>query len=516
MADKILNKLNEEVYSSEAYISGILFNEPEIFDTYDETKLSVKRHIGNGVWGFYIGLSRHMYNNGVEVFDDISVSKAVKDLGLQDKFKEYGGYETISELMEEMKDKKENFNSYYNEVKKYSLVRELYKLIGSKVVKPSGKYDYKKLNIDQIQSYWDDKFEMIKATNLVQSGYEEDDLFADLDDVVRELDEEPDIGMPYYKSKLLTDYTAGDALGTLTLISAFSGQGKSSFVTEKKVMQCIIDSEPLVLIVNEMNKKAYIKMLLPTVMSGELFHKFKEEFKDTKFNRKNLNKGNFTDDERNKLNEAVKWIKETINGKNNLIKFITMNDYTMPAVQSLVKKWSKRGYMRYVIDTTKPSSGGNMDSRWERFVEDFDILYKLVRPKDAGGLGVAITTMVQNADHYIKERWLNYDCIADGRKIKNVCDITMHMRRCWQDEYEGGAKEVTVERWIPSKDSFNGKPEKIIKKLKSDRIYYFLFVSKNRRGDISDGNGVIVYEVDLNKNRWKEVGKTYDIRRDGY
>jgi hypothetical protein len=116
----------------------------------------------------------------------------------------------------------------------------------------------------------------------------------------------------------------------------------------------------------------------------------------------------------------------------------------------------------------------------------------------------------------MKERWLSYDCIADGKKIKNVADIAMHLRRAWVDEYSGESKEVQVERWIPAKDSFNGKPEKVIKTLEHGKIYYFLFISKNRRGEISDGGGVIVYEVNLNANRWKEIGITYNIRRDNF
>lgn len=515
MSEKILKKLHEEVYPKEAYICGILFNEPSIYDSYKSNKLSVN-HLGNGIWKFYLGLGRHLHDKGIEVFDDISVANAVNELKLQGKYEKYGGYDTINELMLETKSKADNFSGYYDEVKKYSLIRELYDLMGSKIVKPSGKYDYKKLTMEQIQAYWDDKYETIKMNNSVETSFKEDDLLGQLDEIVKELDETPDVGMDYYKSKLLTDYTVGDALGTLTIISAFSGAGKSSFVTEKKVMQNMIEHEKLGLIVNEMNKKAYIKMLLPTVMGGELFGKFKEEFKTTKFNRKNLNKGNFTPEEKAKLNHAVQWIKDTIGGKNDLIKFITMEDYTMDAVEGLVRKWSKRGYQRWIIDTAKPSEGGTKDTRWEQFVDDFDRLYKLCRPQDAGGLGVSITAMVQSADDKIKERWLSYDCIADGKKIKNVADITMHLRRAWVDEYQGEPKEIKVERWIPAQDSFNGKPEKVIRTLEHGKTYYFLFISKNRRGETSDGSGVIVYEVNFNSNRWKEVGISHNVRRDSF
>lgn len=511
--DKYRKKLNDEVYPKEAYLCGILFNEPSLYDNYKSNKLSTK-HLGNKIWQFYLGLGRHIHNKGIEIIDDITCAEAVNELKLQDKFEKYGGYDLIYEMMQETKDKSENFEGYYQDVKKYSMLRGLYDLVGVKVLKPSGKYDYQKLSLEQIQAYWEDKFEELKMMNSVETGYREENLLEDLDEIIKELDEEPDIGMDYYKSKLLTEYTVGDALATLTIISAFSGAGKSSFVTEKKVMQCMIENEKLALIVNEMNRKAYIKMLLPTVMGGELYAKFKDEFKNTKFNRKNLNKGDFTVEEKKKLEYAVSWIKDTINGNNDLIKFISMEDYTMDTVVALVHKWSKRGYMRWIIDTAKPSEGGSKDTRWEQFVEDFDRLYKLARPSDAGGLGVAITAMVQSADDKIGTRWLTYDCIADGKKIKNVADVTMHLRRAWADEYEDGSKEITVERWIPASDSLNGKPEKVSRKLEVGKTYYLLFISKNRRGGVSESDGVIVYDVNFNNNRWKEVGISYDVSRD--
>src|SRR5690606_33279686 len=128
------------------------------------------------------------------------------------------------------------------------------------------------------------------------------------------------------------------------------------------------------IIANEMDLAQYRKLLLLTVMGSELYEKFKDIFEKPRFKRANINKGNFTPEELKKLKMAVEWIEEKIEGKDSLIKFIPLEDYTMDNVEKVVKKYAPRGYRRWIIDTAKPSEGGNKE-RWQQFVEDFDRLY---------------------------------------------------------------------------------------------------------------------------------------------
>ncbi len=510
---------------------GILWNKPDLFDVYNEEKLN-KKTFGNVIWAFYMGIARKLHKDGYMVFDDITVQGVVTELKLNEKFEKYGGYSIIEELMEETKNATDNFEGYYDEVKKYALLREYYQLFGDKVVEKKENYDYKTLSRNAISMYWNDKLNSVdiehNETSIVAYN-----LLANLDDFINRLDINPDLGMPFYKGRKLTDIINGWAYGTLSIIGAFSGNGKSSFVMEKLIMSCIKESEKLAIIANEMDLDQYQKMLLITVMGAEMYAKFKDYFEEDKirFNRKSINKGNFTAAEKMKLQMAVDWVKEMIGGNDSLIKLIPLEEYTMDNVEKVVKKFARRGYNRWIVDTAKPSEGGRKE-RWQQFVEDFDRLYKLAR-KDGGGLNLAMMATVQQADNYVGKYWLNEQCLADGKKIKNVADLVWHLRPVHPQEYQGGANELEVINWIrKSDDMFNNDEvdddvsfttddgttlmkQKIT--LKQGKVYYLLFTSKNRRGMTNlTGLDVLVLEVDFNSNRWKEVGWCKNVKRDDF
>lgn len=526
-----IKQLNAESFNKESILCGILWNNPDLYDMYPEEKLN-KKTMGNAVWAFYLGLGRKLHEKGISIIDDISVHGLIVDLKLEDRFEKYGGYDTIDELMQETSGKRENFESYFDAVKKYALLREYYKLFGKQVMEITDHYNYKEMNRAMISLYWNDKLNNIDIehndTQIVAYN-----LLEDLDKFIDELDLNPDLGMPFYRGWKLTDIINGWAYGTLSIIGGFSGNGKTSFLIEKIFMSCIHENERLLVIANEMDLAQYRKLLLITIMGTEMYETFKDLFEKPRFLRKSMNKGNFTEDELAKLKLAVKWVKG-FDGHESLIKFVPLEEYTMENVEKVVKKFSRRGYRRVLIDTAKPSEGGNKE-RWQQFVEDFDRLYKLAR-KDGGGLNLAMFCAVQQADQMVGRHWLNESCIADGKKIKNVADLVWHLRPVFPHELEGGDKEIQVTTWVPLEDDifnqdenqegnenqkvvdFNGtKMIKKIVKLKPGRVYYLLFTSKNRRGQSNlTGLDVLALEVDFNNNRWKELGWATNVYRDDF
>lgn len=524
-----IKHLNEESYNKESLLVGMLWSKPELYDSYTEEKLN-KKVMGNANWAFYLGLGRHLHKKGLSVLDDISVHEIVSELKIEDKFEKYGGYEVVEELVEEVEGKEANFEGYYDEVKKYALLREYYKLFGNKVVEITDKYNYKEMTRNEISMYWNDKI------NKIDTDYNDTQIVAynlldDLENFIESLDINPDVGMPFYEGSKLTEIINGWAYGTLSILGAFSGNGKSSFIIEKVLMSCIVEQEKLLIIANEMDIAQYRKLLLITVMGTEMYNKFKDYFKNPKFMRKSINKGNFTAEEKEKLKMAVEWINET-KGNNSLIKLVPMEEYTMDNVEKVVRKYAMRGYKRVIVDTAKPSDGGKKE-RWQQFVEDFDRLYKLAR-KDGGGLGLAMIATVQQADTHVGRYWLNEQSIADGKKIKNVADLVWHLRPVFPQEYEGGDKELEVLSWRPfgddlfNQDDFDNENEKVVDfgdhkmikrkmKLKQGQIYYLLFTSKNRRGQTNlTGLDVLVLKVDFSSNRWVEVGWTKSVNRDDF
>lgn len=494
--------LTEEIIVSEALLCGIFWNNPNEYNFYTKDKLSSK-HFGNKHYGFYFELGRYMNSKGISILDDISTAQAINELGFQKHYNKYGEYETISELIEETKDKKNNADAYIAEVKKYYLLRELRELYGNKIIEENGNYNYKKLNAEQLIRYWRDKLENL-ALN-IESEIPAHNLLQNLRELVNDLDNNPDVGMPYYKSKLVNDATNGWARGTTSLYSMFSGNGKTSYSTFSHVMSCIQHNEKLAIIGNEMSNKSIQKLLLITIIGNELYGKID----DKGFNRKNISRGNFTENEKEKLLAAVDWVEDLVENK-ELIKFIPLEDYTMDNVEKIIRYWANRGYFYWIIDTLKPTSDSG-DSRWTKFVQDSERLYQLARPD---GLNLAMHWNAQSADEALKSRFLNELCLADGRKIKNVVDFCAHFRPLKEDEYEGGKNAIDIYRWLP--DAFSGELKKtIIGQPNKKHVYYAMFVSKSRMGESNiNGLDVIIFRVDLNSNRWIEEGYTSDIKND--
>lgn len=500
---KIYTDLAAEVVIPEGYATGLMWNDPNLYNFYTKDKLN-SQHFANKAYGFFFELGRYMNEKGLTIFDDITVIKSVKELGFDEYYDKYGGFETIYELQEETKNKQDNLEGYILEIKKYKLIKDLIPLYGEKIIVNDGAYNYKKLTSSQILSFWQDKTNQlamnidteIKGYNLLE-GYTE---------LIEQLDEEPDVGIPYYNGKLFTDTTNGWSRGTVTMISAFSGNGKTSWSVESLIMSCIKNNEKLVIIGNEMSNKDYQKLLLITIMGSEVYGKIDKKG----FNRKNINRGNFTEEEKKKLYSALEWIEENAKNK-ELIKFIPIDDYRIENVEKIIRYYANRGYFYWIIDTFKPTTSGSNDSRWQRFVEDSEKLYNLAKPDS---LNLAMHWNVQSADEALKMRYLDERCLADGRKIKNVVDVCGHFRKLWPDEYEKGKKELKIYKW--GHDDFTGTTgKKIVGVPKQDEEYYGFFFSKNRKGQSNvTGLDVLIYKVDFNSNRWMEVGFA-EIERDG-
>jgi replicative DNA helicase len=485
--------LREEVYISEAYLTALAWNNPEIYDFYSQEKINSKT-FGNPIWGFFFGLGRYMRDKDVKIFDDITTYKYVQELKLEDLYDNYGSYETIAEVIEEVKDKAENFESYYNEVKKYYLLRNLRDLFGDKVIQCTAKYDYHKMNRDELLTYWNDKINKLSLDG--DNKFDEQYLLQDIEKSIEEWDKNPSIGLPFYQSKLMTKICTGWDYGHVYIFGGFSGRGKTSFTLNKIILSCIEHKEKLLVICNEQSVDEFRKMLLMTAMGVGT----KEAI-----SRQRLNEGNFTNEEKEKLKKAVEWVKNLCDGEDKLITFVFMENYVMEDVKKIIRHYAMRGVRRVLIDTGKPSEGDSSMARWERFAEDFKEIYKLARP-NGGGLNLAVWVNVQLADTALTHRFLNEFALGESKKIKNESSVMFLSRPVWDDEYKGEKHELKVYRYV--KDELNGGYRKVESTLeKGNDPYYLLFTSKNRRGASNEnGQPVLVFKVNFNNNTWSEVG----------
>jgi replicative DNA helicase len=493
--------LIEEVYGAEGYLTALFWNDPQLYNLYNTEKLNSKM-FGSSVWGFFFGLGREMHNDQIAVFDMISVHRTISKLKMDKHLEKYNGYKTIQEVMEEVVEQGENSEAYYSEVKKYHILRGLRSLFGEKVTKKDGKYDYHKMNREQIHTYWMDKINNIGLLD-GDSSIKVDYLLKGLRESVKKWSEEPDIGLEFYDSKYMTRISAGWADGCLYLFGGFGGKGKSSITFTKVILSCIVNKQKLLVIANEQEIEDFKKMLLITAM-GNGTHEF--------FVRTRINEGNFTEDEEKKLENAIKWVESVTGGKDGegLIAFAFLESYNMQSVKQIVRRFAHRGYKKLLIDTGKPSDGNNNNPRWQQFTEDMTELYQLIRPT---GLNIATWVNVQLADNFLNMRFLNEMAFGDSKKIKNEATVALMFRHVFSDELKEGRHELKVTRYV--KDELNGgsKAEEFtLEPTDKDgrpQHYALLFTPKNRRGmDNNTGQRILVFRVDMNRNIWKEIGWT--------
>lgn len=532
MAERVLtkDKLKDEAYSSEAFLTALFWKYPEFYLYHPEDKLNGNM-FGNNVWSFFFQLGRIAHNKQLQDFDEISISQIVAEYGIQDKFKKYGEFDFIQENIEYVGDKKENLEKYYEDVKKYFLLRELRNIFGDKVAERTDKYNYKKMNRFEIQIYWQDKVNQVAINN--DAPITEFDLFDpdEMREMVNELDEESDFGMPLYNSKKVTEIMQGWGDNTLTILSGFSGNGKSSYSVHSLVLGCLVNKEKLLIIANEMGVKAYRKLALITAMGSKDLYEKASGLKG--FDRKNINKGDFTEEEKKRLHLAIDWFEENLDGENSLIKFVPLEEHTIDNLEMVMRHYAHRGYRKIIWDTAKPTDGRGNTPRWQGFTEDFERISQLIEGDT--GLDVSVFATVQAADEAIRMKYLDERCLGDSKKIKNVADTVLHMRPVRTDELKGGKNSIEVYEFFPKSiskeriaylkkegwykdpefDSTNQPYWKFKRKLDKDHNYYLFFTSKNRRNESNlTGLDVLVVRVNFNSNRWDEIGWTKDIERD--
>lgn len=491
---KEAEKINKSAEINEAYFVGLLWSDPyDTYSIYSDT-ISLDEFV-HPIWGFYFELGRKMYGEGIKTFDAITVHTKVKEYNVMDSFEEYGKLRQIEDAVDIVKHNADNVEYYYETIKRNYAIRQLHALFGDKVLINNGKYKWQEMTREQITTYWVDKMNKIGLSNV--NKYEAENMYIEADEFIKKLKEDSAEMLPFYNSYLMNSVTQGGARGHVTMIGGFGNTGKSSMSTEKVVMSWIANKEKGLLILNEEDAQAIRQKIVLSI----LFHEYK-----TGFDRKKLVNGKLGQKEEQLIHKAFEKMKELLEGEEALIKLIFMEKYVISDLEKIVKFWANRGYINLLIDTHKVSDDSKHDIRWETFVEDMKTIYRLTR-KNAGGCNLRTTVTFQLADSAIKNRYLSFEAIGEGKASKNEASVLLMFRPCWSDEYEDGKKELDCYKL---KKNSSGEYVKEYFKLKKGKIYYLLFTPKNRFGLNNDGGcPILVMEAQLNFNHFKEVGWTF-------
>lgn len=483
---------------NESYLVGLMWSNPtENYALYGH-KIESKDFL-HRQWGFYFGLGYKLYKKGLQVFDDISVSATVMEFGASKMFEEYGGLETMYELISIVKENNANVDAYYDMVLKNKVIMALMEFLGNNVIKKTKTYDYKKMSATQISSYWQDKMNQIAVSSISQ--YEDENLYIESSKFIQNLKDEMGNMLPYYSSGILGNVVQGIPRGEVTMIGGFGNSGKSSFMTDKVLMSCVHDTDKTLVILNEEGADKLREKLLLSLINHEMrtSEGARETFARWKFNKPDK----LTEEDIELIDRTFARWNELTEGDDAHIKVVFMEQYRIADLKNIVALHANRGYVNLIIDTHKVPDAYEQNARWEAIVEATKEIYKFTR-KEGGGFNLRTVLTIQLADSHIGDRFLGYDAIGEGKAMKNEASVLLMYRPLFTDEYG----KIEVKRKVKSDlGGSSGKWVDVDVELDSDKTYYVMFIPKNRYGGNTDsGQDCIIYEPNFDFNSFREVG----------
>lgn len=481
---------------NESYLIGLMWANPtENYSLYGN-KMESDDFL-HKQWAFYFGLGKELYKKGFKVFDDISVSATVMEFGVRELFDEYGGLDTMYELINIVKENDVNIDAYYEMLLKNKIIMALMEFLGTNVVKETKYYNYKEMSATQISSYWQDKMNKIAVSSISQ--YEDENLYIESDEFIENLRQQKDNMMPYYSSGILGKFVQGIPRGEVTMLGGFGNSGKSSFMVDKILMSCVHDVDKTLVVLNEEGADKLREKLLLSLINHEMrtSEGARETFSRWKFN----NADKLTEEDITLINRTFKKWHELIDGDDAHIKVVYMEQYRVEDLRNIVALHANRGYVNLIIDTHKVPDGYSQNARWEAIVEATKEIYKMTR-KEGGGFNLRTVLTIQLADNHIGDRFLGYDAIGEGKAMKNEASVLLMYRPLFADEYD----KIEPKRLVRSDLGKNGWITEDVE-LDKDKTYYVMFIPKNRFGGNTDsGQDCILYEPNFDFNSFREVG----------
>lgn len=487
MEKKYPVELTELSNPIESYIVGLFWKYPELYFDYDDDKINKYTFVSD-VWRFYFFLGKYLkVNEGKTILDDIAVELGLDKFNSKwkEKYEKYGGYEIIQELLPEVNIN--NFDGYYNELKKWELLRKLYDK-DFPVLKNIEKF--KKMQTQQIIDYFDYQLnEAFINSDIETKVY---NLCSDLDKHIEEADKKPAVGLPLYNMNLLNGLFQGLGRGCVYQFGLHSGKGKTRFACSAILMSALKKGEKTTIIANEQGIKDFRNILLTTVLKYEFNYDFDSQ---------RWLQGKFTETEKQMLNKAKQYLKYA--EEKEIISFVPLVKYQMNLVKKIIKKQVFRGHNYFIFDTFKNEVGNDKD--WKTFMDSAHELDDIAKPVENGGLNINIFTTMQLTKGSINKRYLDEGDVGISKNVIDIATVQFMGRKIREDERSYGKHPLQV--W-----NYDKQGNKIDIMLDDNKIYYIFWVTKNRRGMTDPWQ--IVVETDLAVNYWKEMGITKIPRDD--
>jgi replicative DNA helicase len=470
--------VNEYKLATEANVVSILYKDPEQF--YD-INLTID-DFSHNIWKVFFQIAYDIIQVEKKmVLDDVTIGLYLeKHSKLSEKYYEYGGYDTVTAAMEYVR--VENLYGYIAELKKWKAVIELCKR-GFPVKDRLS--DYVDMTEEEIYNEHEAYINHIFAN--ASADVKSYNAFDEIYELIEEMNNSKDVGLPFHNAKLLTAEIGGFNLnGNIYGLGANSGCGKSTTAFNLLIPSAIEHNERIVFLINEEDERKMRKELLIWVANNI--------FNET-LQKRTLRDGNFNKETIDILMKCADWIEARKDER--LFTVIPLERYSVNTVVKIIKKYSSAfGVRMFVLDTLKESCDAKTDEIYKSMMRDMVTLYDVVKPS-ARNVGLFVTYQLNKSS--LKMRYLTNNEIGQAKSIIDVMSVNIMMRRPYDDEYEGGDKELHCYR----PEGVNGESH-IPFKLKKEEHPMLFFIAKNRFG--ISGGAQIVMSCNLSTNTYGDLG----------
>ncbi|MEI2465149.1 DnaB-like helicase C-terminal domain-containing protein [Niallia taxi] len=462
----------------EANFIFCLWRNPDLYGDY-EKEIRADRDLLTEDGKFYYSLGLEMFNLEYKSFDDASIYSYIEGKEvLKNGFTRRGGYKTVDEIKRILNE--DNVDRYYDELVKNNMILQLHDK-GFNVIKELPRFQ--KMTSKNLYDFYEYQLDNVFLNR--GSGVKIEDLDFD-DDFIASCDAGEEMGLSYASTcPLLNFHTLGLHRSNVQIFAGFSGTGKTSFCIHSYILSILDQGEKVVIIANEMNKRAWQHILMATILSQKLDY--------FGLPRKKQKMGNLAQEQKDKMEEAKAYYNKHYKGR---LKFAKIYDYSIDDVKKIIRKMSKQGFNYALYDTFKSEDSSSATMTGE-LIESSKQLLQIAEKED---VGIIIT--MQLAIYMENTRYLTAACLSGAKGVKEIVSELVLTRQIWEDEFNGEKFDIKPYRF---KKDAQGKFTKIKEEitLKPDKKYMIVFLDKTRN---DEGDTTLLYQFDGSWNKWTEIG----------
>lgn len=507
MSEDIIKKLS--IPQTETLFVGCFFKRPDFYVEWGQFVRS-KYDFSDEATKFFYENFELMYKTFSQSFDSVSITAFMSQESDRLKtFKKYGGYKTIEAWVS--LSNTDDFKNYYNLIKKYSLLRELHRS-GYPVEKIMNYSKFESMGAIEVYRVLRSRIDNIHT--VILANEDSVNIAEGMKNKILKCIELPDMGlkMPY---QILTDVFKGTRLKTMFVMGMLSNDGKTRFLAKLAAYIAFIHKERVCLMLNETTEDEIRHCIFTTVLNNPEFQKI-HGIKMEK-NEREITLGQYKDKDGNfiqrkydpktstyieSLEEYIKrlgveseefrntmlvsdWVEKNSEG---IIYVKEMNEYKDETLEFEIRKHKlTKGINYFFYDTLK--NDNDSIGEWAALKRTTTMLSELCKE-----IGVFIYGSIQLTDETVNLDIFSMTSmsIANAKQLKHLLDQLTLAKKIPKSDYHKYKYIPNNKEWGEGALSLNEK-----------KVYYGCVVDKNRQGE----KPIVLFEVDLNKNTWFEVGR---------